>query len=362
MTIASPSAPWQIHSGMDALGVFENRKSDFTLDDEQQSLRHGVASILAKTCTTRQLRDLGSVSFSSSLLGQLAEFGLFAAGLPEELGGAEVGLGSLVAAAEVLGEAFAPVPFADMIAGLRATARAAEPATGLNQLFDGAEPVTVALEDLSRPQTLPAGCVARWVVGWRGDDLVVIQRHATPAWLPNAAGMPLGSWTPGDGSIEFVLNDAGYARRQLVTEWRLLTGAALVGVARTALRYAVDFATVRETRGVPIGALQAISHKLADVKIALDAAGNLIRQAAWFQENEPESRPELPALAFAGAVRAASFGVHTAVHIHGGQGVSLESDVTLAFTRARAWGLFSGHPDRLVADSGASILHRSYEH
>jgi alkylation response protein AidB-like acyl-CoA dehydrogenase len=361
MTVLASSSSRKVRSGRDTLGVFEHRRADFTLDDEQEALQSGVAAILTKSSTTRQLRDLGAISFSAGLTDQLADFGLFAAGLPEERGGAGAGLGALVAAAEVLGEAMAPVPFADMIAGPRALVAATGDFDRFDEILDGSAIVTVAFDDLARPQLLPAGSVAPWVIGWLGSDLVVVRCDQPGEWVPNAAGMPLSRWAPGSGRAETVLKNSGALHSALVAEWRLLTAAAIVGIARTALGYACDFAVVRETRGIPIGALQAISHKLADVKIALDASGNLVRQAAWYRDNDPLSRPELPALAFVGAVRAASFGVHTAVHVQGGQGVSIESDVTLAFTRARAWPLFTGNPDLMIAEAGESIWRRSLE-
>jgi len=63
-------------------------------------------------------------------------------------------------------------------------------------------------------------------------------------------------------------------------EWRLLTGAALVGLGSPRLELGVDYATARHQFGVPIGSFKAIQHRLADVATLVAAAGLLVGDAA----------------------------------------------------------------------------------
>ena len=62
---------------------------------------------------------------------------------------------------------------------------------------------------------------------------------------------------------------------------KLLTGAVAVGCARASLEYASQYATEREAFGKPIGAFQAISFKIADMAIEVDAARLSVWRAAW---------------------------------------------------------------------------------
>ena len=62
---------------------------------------------------------------------------------------------------------------------------------------------------------------------------------------------------------------------------KLLTGAVAVGCARASLEYASQYATEREAFGKAIGAFQAISFKIADMAIEVDAARLSVWRAAW---------------------------------------------------------------------------------
>lgn len=62
---------------------------------------------------------------------------------------------------------------------------------------------------------------------------------------------------------------------------KLLTGGLAVGCARASLEYASQYATEREAFGKAIGAFQAISFKIADMAIEVDAARLSVWRTAW---------------------------------------------------------------------------------
>jgi alkylation response protein AidB-like acyl-CoA dehydrogenase len=62
---------------------------------------------------------------------------------------------------------------------------------------------------------------------------------------------------------------------------KLLPGAVALGCARASFEYAADYAKEREAFGKPIGAFQAISFKIADMAIEVDAARIALWRAAW---------------------------------------------------------------------------------
>jgi len=62
---------------------------------------------------------------------------------------------------------------------------------------------------------------------------------------------------------------------------RLCLSAARTGAASAAFEYALDYAKNRKQFGRPIGEFQAISHKLADMKVMLDISRMLVYRYAW---------------------------------------------------------------------------------
>jgi alkylation response protein AidB-like acyl-CoA dehydrogenase len=62
---------------------------------------------------------------------------------------------------------------------------------------------------------------------------------------------------------------------------RLCLSAARTGAASAAFEYALEYAKNREQFGRPIGKFQAISHKLADMKVMLDVSRMLVYRYAW---------------------------------------------------------------------------------
>ena len=62
---------------------------------------------------------------------------------------------------------------------------------------------------------------------------------------------------------------------------KLLTGTLAIGCARASLEYASNYAIEREAFGKPIGAFQAISFRVADMAIEVDAARLAVWRAAW---------------------------------------------------------------------------------
>jgi alkylation response protein AidB-like acyl-CoA dehydrogenase len=62
---------------------------------------------------------------------------------------------------------------------------------------------------------------------------------------------------------------------------RLCLSAARTGAATAAFDYALDYAKNRRQFDRPIGQFQAVSHKLADMKVMLDVSRMLVYRYAW---------------------------------------------------------------------------------
>ena len=77
---------------------------------------------------------------------------------------------------------------------------------------------------------------------------------------------------------------------------RLCLSAARTGAATAAFEYALEYAKNREQFGQPIGKFQAISHKLADMKVMLDVSRMLVYRYAWLLSRGEATRHDAAVL------------------------------------------------------------------
>ena len=77
---------------------------------------------------------------------------------------------------------------------------------------------------------------------------------------------------------------------------RLCLSAARTGAALAAFDYALDYAKSRKQFGQTIGKFQAISHKLADMKVMLDISRMLVYRFAWAMAQGQATRSDAAVL------------------------------------------------------------------
>src|SRR5581483_380507 len=107
---------------------------------------------------------------------------------------------------------------------------------------------------------------------------------------------------------------------------RINVAARGVGVARAAFEAAISYAQQRETFGVPIARHQAVSFKLADMGVRVEAARLLVRSAA--DKLDRGERADVEAgMAKLYASEAAFENATEAMRIHGGYGYTTDAPV-----------------------------------
>lgn len=124
---------------------------------------------------------------------------------------------------------------------------------------------------------------------------------------------------------------------------KVLPAAVALGCARASLEYASTYATEREAFGRPIGAFQAISFKVADMAIEVDAARIALRRAAWKIDKGEATLADVAEAAgqsFAAAVRCGDDGVQ----VLGGHGYIKDHPVEKWFRDAVTLSVFDA-PD-----------------
>jgi alkylation response protein AidB-like acyl-CoA dehydrogenase len=316
--------------------LFELRRNDFTLDDEQVALQDSFRAYFEKTVPASRVRAAEPLGFDRVLWDEMQERAIVEMALPETANGDGAGLVELALVVEEAGRRAAPVPLPDVLAAVRGLAQVGADADLIAQIRDNGAIATVA-PGITERRLVPSGAIASSVLAPRGDSLVLVEGDPRPL-APNLGSSPLGWWHITDANPLGTHADWALIER----EWHVLTAAELVGLGQAAVDLAVQYAKERIAFGVPIGSLQAIAHPLVNAANCVDAARRLVWRAAWFCDNEPELVDALSLCAVLAAGDAAEQAGATAIHTQGGFGVTLESDVQLFYRRAKARAVMAG--------------------
>lgn len=188
--------------------------------------------------------------------------------------------------------------------------------------------------------------------GWMGISAFLVERgtegltlgepfhkmglHASPicslylqeAWVPESAR--LGE--EGEGAAIF--------SRSMHWERTALFAGYLGQMERT-LEQTVAWAKQRKQAKRPIGKHQAVSHRIADMKLRLDAARLLLYRACWLRDRGSEATLEVALAKIAISEAAIQSGLD-AVHLFGAVGYTEELDLERALRDAIPSALFSG--------------------
>ena len=123
-------------------------------------------------------------------------------------------------------------------------------------------------------------------------------------------------------------------------ERTVMLGSAIGGMTR-GLEDAIAYAREREAFGRPIARYQAVSHKLADMKIRLETARLYLRYAAWLKD---QGRPHVTEASIAKAYVAecATKSAEEAIQVHGGWGYIKDFPVERAWRDAKLTSLGGG--------------------
>ena len=141
------------------------------------------------------------------------------------------------------------------------------------------------------------------------------------------------------------LGDEGTALWKVAFEcfdWErtVMIASAIGGMERT-LDNCVEYAKQREAFGRPIARFQAISHKLADMKIRLETARLILRYAAWLKDRGLPHQMEA-SIAKAYVADCATRNAEDGIQIHGGWGYIKDFPVERSWRDAKLSSLGGG--------------------
>jgi alkylation response protein AidB-like acyl-CoA dehydrogenase len=320
---------------------------DLTLSGEQRQLVNSFAALYAHESTSERVRAAEPLGFDADLWAALRETGVVEMAVCEEVGGWGAPVLELALVAEQHGRATGSAPLVEAQVAARAIAETGIVGTDLlTKALSGEQTITFAPRRAATRELglVPAGAVADVVVALVGDRLIA-SPTGQRALVENLGSLPLADVVVSTDAVVLAEGAEAHAVHSRALDlWLTLTAFALTGVGARAVEVGVEYAKERHAFGVAIGTFQAVSHPLADAATAVDGARLLALKTACAFADEPERATELSAMAFAFAAESARDATRTSLHVHGGYGFGMESDVQVYYRRARGWTMAYGEP------------------
>ena len=342
-------------------------------DEQQQQIADEAARILAARTSSERLKELleRTGDYDEAFWDTCREQGWTGIGIPEDAGGIGLGLVELGLVAEACGAVACGAPFLGTSFGaaqaiLRygdADTRAAwlprlasGEAIGAVAFAEGADmiPASPALRCANGRLTGATPAVAG---GAAGDIAVVLAsgEHGPVLALvaldqPSVAVTTIETFDNSrctadlsfDGAEVIVLEtgNAAAAALDILSIQAVVTAHEQVGGAAKMMNAARDFAMTRQAFGQPIAAFQSVKHRIAEDYVLIELArANALQAAASFGSPAFGRNAAAARLSATEAYDTAS---RDSTQVHGGIGVTWESDLHLHQRRARSLAIEGG--------------------
>lgn len=360
---------------------------DFSPTEEQQEVRDLSARLLA----TGTAAEVGLAGFDAPLWARLGESGLLGMALPEEVDGGGLGLAEACVVAEETGRAAGRVPVVPVLAALQTiAATAGSRHSDLLRAAVAAKAVIVpALAEHGVGDPLrPSVCAVRAADGWsltgtrvavawarEASHLVVsatdeagtpmlallsvpgpgveLEDEVVSSQEPHATVLLDGACVPDD----HVLATGAESLAAALARTTLLQCAHAVGVAEQALALAASHVSTREQFGKPLAAFQAVTCRVADMWIDVEAMRLTMQQAVWRVDEGLPAAEATAVAAFWGA-DAVHRVTSSAVPLHGGLGVDVSFPLHRWFLAAKVDELSLGGSLRSLEHLGDLLAAR----
>jgi alkylation response protein AidB-like acyl-CoA dehydrogenase len=364
---------------------------NFEHTEEQRLLAESVRRFLAREYGFDSRRRIlaSPEGMSPGAWREMAEMGLLGLGLPAEYGGFGGGALDLMGVMEAFGEALVLEPFLSTVVGAQFIARAGT-RTQREQLLapvaQGALKLAFAHTErdsrydigrvATRAQRDGAGYVVsgeklavidgphaeKFVVTARADEgLVALLVDARGAGVRQVPSRMLDGHRGCDVAFEAVrvgphavVGDAKVLD-EVVDFATALVCAEAVGAMRYANEATLEYLKTRKQFGVPIGAFQALQHRMVDMVIECEQSRSMASLAcARVDANlPPHERKRAVSLAKIKVADACRLVSQESVQLHGGMGMTEELKVSHAFRRltvmAQQFGDADYHLERVAS-------------
>lgn len=329
-------------------------------------------------------RDLAAMVREHPQWTDLASSGVLAAALPESVGGNGFGLLEQCSVLVELGRAVSPAPYLPSIVQAASTVARYGTAEHVDRwvrpALTGSTVLSVALSEETNDNPL-APVTRAWQVGsgWRltGGKSLVPAPSADLFLVPASTSDGLRMFlvtadeaavlrqevVDGDDSCLLDLTDVEVGPDRVLdgaaVEFALLRGvvgrcALQLGVVERALEMTTEYARTRQQFDRPIGSFQAVTQRLADAYIQVEAIRLTLWQAAWRLSEGLPCDTEVATAKF-WASEGGHYIAHTAVHVHGGMGIDISHPLHRYFVAAKRHEFSLGSATAHLRRIGAAL-------
>jgi alkylation response protein AidB-like acyl-CoA dehydrogenase len=347
----------------------------FELSDDQQLLRSSARDFLERELPlekTRKVMEHDPRGFDRGSWGQIAEMGYLGLHLPEAAGGQGLGAIELAIVLEEMGRVCLPGPYLDAALAARLLADAGGQERLVGDVVAGKKLVTIARYDSAflgndgQSAHFREGRVrgTKYFVPAAADaDALLV---ATPEGVALVEGpfeatpLPTIDLSQRFGRVDLDHPGTRVAESSLLERNDVIaaTGAAamLLGLMSRALEITVEYVKARQAFGRPIGAFQALQHRLAEMLLRVESTRSAVYRAAWcFDTGAPETAlAAATAKAYGGD--AARLVCGESIQMHGGIGFTWEVDLHFYFKRVKTleqlYGSTEAQLERALAAAG----------
>lgn len=376
---------------------------NFKLTTEQEMIRKMVRDFTEKEVAPYDAEMDRKGEFPWEIIKKMSENGLFGVSFPEEYGGAgadavceaitleELARGSgsvsitlnahMLCAHPILyfgSEEQKKKYLPDLVAGKKLGAFAlTEPAAGSDAAgiqttatLDGNEYILNGqkawITNFSVADIVLVAAKTDPEVGAKGISLFIVEK-GTPGFIVGDKEDKMG--IRGSDTGELIFDNCRIPRENLLGEegqgfkiamlaldsGRFGIGAMGVGIAQHAMEEAIKYAKERVAFGKPIAKFQAIQFMIADMAMEIQAARNLVYQAAFKRDNGERFTVDA-AMAKLFASEVAMKTTRNAIQIFGGYGYSREYPVERLLRDAKILEIGEGTSEILRMVIGGSVL------
>jgi alkylation response protein AidB-like acyl-CoA dehydrogenase len=333
---------------------------------EPEELRDSARRLLEKT-VDRRAPYADAPTNDGALRSTMAELGWMLLTTPEEHGGLGQSFVALSPIYQELGRSLASVPFASTMAAAEVLAAAPDLLARIGSgeaIFAIADGGTVSLQDNRASGTLSDILDARAATHLLllGKDMAVIDlsasgvtRRDVPTWdrTRHLADIQL------DSAQATVLPTNSEAASVARAHLDLAIACDSLGGADQALAEAIAYMGTRQQFNRPIGSFQALKHRSADLKVALEIARAFTDDACEAFVQRREGWASIAAQAKLLASEAYRAIAEESVQFHGGIGFTWEHDCHLFLKRALLNEMLGGTPEQYKDRIAPDILRRA---
>ncbi len=363
---------------------------DFEFTQEQEDIRRAAKEFATKEFLKEKAEELDKKEeFPQELWKKACELGFIGLHFPEQYGGAGMGCLENILVAEEFCRADSTIGSALILSDF---------STELLMMFGSEEQKSEVLPKVAKGKAITAGC---YTEPEAGSDLTAIRTRAVKdgdEWVINGSktfitNAPIADYfiilavteetqpryrgftlflakkcdeirvTPIKGKLGIrasptgevafkdlrldesavigTLNRGFYQVLEFFNESRIEIAAQALGIAQGAFDRTVNYLKQRKQFGQPLGAFQALQHRMADLRAEIEAVRLLVYKAAWnFDAKKPD--PALTSMAKYLAGKLAVKVCDEAVQMHGGYGYIAEYEVERFLRDAKITEIYEG--------------------